>query len=124
VDSPNKQPAGTLKISEEVLATIAKVAALEIDGVDSLVQPTGSVKRFLGRSINNRWPIRIEMHDDFTEIEIRLRLKFGAKITEVCAAVQQNIKDNIQTMTGIAVSKVNVDVEGIVFPDETAGAEE
>ena len=49
-------------------------------------------------------------------IDISLSLKFGAKIEEVCTAVQNAIKDSVQTMSGMAVSKVNVLVSGIVFP--------
>lgn len=115
----NPSPVGSLKISQDVLATIAKVAALEIDGVDSLAEPTGSVRRIFSRGYA-KTAIRIELSDDFAQIDIGINLKFGAKITEVCTAVQNNVKDNIQTMTGMAVSKVNVNVAGITFPEDTA----
>ena len=111
-----KQPTGSLKISQDVLTTIARVSAMEVNGVDSLAEPPKSVK-VLGRKLG-RQPIQIELTDDFAEIDVELNLKFGAKINEVCPAVQQNIKDNIQTMTGMAVSKVNVTVDGITFPSD------
>lgn len=117
-----KQPIGSLKISQEVLATIAKVAALEIAGVDSLADTSSQVRRFFSRGMN-KTGIQIELSDDFAEIDIGVNLKFGAKITEVCTAIQTSIKDNIQTMTGMAVSKVNVTVAGIVFNDEVIPAE-
>lgn len=117
-NTKQKQPTGSLKISQEVLATIARVAALEIEGVDSLVESTGSMKRVLGRSFGKN-PIEIELNDDFAVVDISLNLRFGAKITEVCTAVQNSVKDNIQTMTGMAVSKVNITVAGITFRDDS-----
>lgn len=113
-DKEKRQPVGSLKISEDVIATIASVAALEIEGVDSLSQSTQQVGRIFA-SLGKK-PIHVDVNDDFVTIDISLSLKFGAKIEEVCTAVQNAIKDSVQTMSGMAVSKVNVLVSGIVFP--------
>ena len=113
----SRQPVGNLKISKDVIATIARVATLEIEGVDSLAEMTADIKGIFSRSIIKK-AIHITMSDDFASIDIGVNLKFGAKITEVCTAIQNNVKDNVQTMTGMAVAKVNVVVAGIVFPDE------
>ena len=123
-DVRQRQPVGSLKISQEVLATIAKVAALEIEGVASLADTSGRVRRFFSRGGISKTGIQIELSDDFAEVDIGVNLKFGAKITDVCSAIQTSVKDNIQTMTGMAVSKVNVTVAGIVFNDETIPAKQ
>lgn len=115
-----KQPVGSLKISEDVVATIASVAALEIEGVDSLPHAASRFGGLFKRS-SRRGAVHIEIKDDFIEVEVALNLKYGARIDEVCTRVQSNVKDNIQTMTGMAVSKVNVLVDGIVFPEEGDG---
>lgn len=117
MDTIHKHPVGSLRISQEVLATIARVAALEVDGVASLAEPSGSVGRFFSQGFSKP-PIRVERKDDFGRVDIAINLNFGSKINQVCTAVQTNIKDNIQTMTGMAVSKVNVTVAGIVLPEE------
>lgn len=117
MDNNQKHSTGSLKISKEVLATIARVAALEIEGVAGLAEPTGSVSRLFNKGIG-KTPIQIELNDDFAKISLTLNLTFGAKITEVCAAVQNAVKENVQMMTGMAVSKVNVTVVGIVFPQQ------
>ena len=111
----SRQPAGSLKISKDVIATIAKTAALEIEGVVSL--PEAEASRLLGRNIGRK-PIRVTLSDDFAELDIQLILKAGVKIPDICSSVQTVVKDNVQTMTGIAVSKVNVTVAGIKFPEE------
>ncbi|MCL2034101.1 MAG: Asp23/Gls24 family envelope stress response protein [Oscillospiraceae bacterium] len=113
----NKQSTGGLKISREVIAAIARVAVLETEGVASLAEPR-SIRGFFPRI---KKAVLIELVDDFANIEISVNLKYGANIPHVCAEIQNTVKDNVQTMTGKAVSKVNVFVAGIIFPDETPG---
>ena len=111
----SRQPAGSLKISKDVIVTIARTAAKEVDGVVSLTE--GESSRLFARGIGKK-PVRVVLSDDFAEIDLQLVLKAGAKIPDVCSAVQSVVKDNVQTMTGIAVSKVNIVVAGISFPEE------
>lgn len=116
-----KQAAGSLKISQEVIATIASVSTMEVAGVHSLVQPggqSGVMAKLFGKK-----PIRITLDDDFAEIDISVKLHFGAQITPVCSQIQQLVKENIQTMTGMAVSTVNVLVVGIALPGDDGDAE-
>lgn len=111
-----RQPSGSLQISQEVIATIASVAALEIDGVDGLAQHNPGVRNPFGKRAKKT--VDVVLSDDFVEIDLGLALKYGARIHEVCTAVQNAVKDNVQTMTGKAVSKVNIHVARIVFPQE------
>lgn len=114
----SKHAVGDLKISLDVIAAIARVATLEIEGVDSIVEQV-DIYGFFSRPAMRK-AIKININDDFANIEISVNLKYGAKISEVCAAIQNNVKDNVQTMTGMAVSKVNVLVAGIAFPEDNS----
>lgn len=105
----------SLKISQDVLETIARVAALEIEGVASIAEPQGNIRNMLSKG-SSAYSIDTSLVDGIAEVSISLNLEFGARISDVCFAVQNNIKDNIQTMTGIMVSKVNVTIAGISFP--------
>jgi len=118
-EKKNRQPVGSLKISEDVIATIASVAAQEINGVAIITQP--STGRQLFRQFGKK-PIDVVLSDDFVDIDISINLEFGVKIAETCTSVQSTIKDNIQTMTGMAVGKVNVLVSGIIFPGDKQDA--
>ena len=64
----NKQPAGSLKISQEVLATIANFASEEIDGVVSLANTYTPIKNFLKKGSIAR-PIQISLNDDVAVID-------------------------------------------------------
>lgn len=110
------KPVGNLKISQEVVATIAEVTVLEIAGVASLAPFTGKIKSVFTKN-NASKSINVNLGDDVAVIDVHVNLRFGAKIPEVSASVQTSVKDAVQTMTGIVVSKVNVYVDGIDFDE-------
>ena len=112
----NKQPSGSLKISQDVLATISNFAAEEIDGVVSLSDTYAPIKNFQKKGSIGK-PIQISLNDDVAVIDISVNLKYGANIPAVAETLQKAVKDAVQNMTGITVSKVNVHVAGIVVPE-------
>ena len=112
-----KQLSGSLQISQDVIATIASVAAQEIDGVASVAQHAPGLQRNPLKK-NYKKPVDVVVADGLAQIDIGVTLNYGAKIGEVCTKVQSAVKDNVQSMTGMAVSKVNVFVARIAFPAE------
>jgi len=113
LEKMNNAQVASLKISKDVIAKISRVTAMEIPGVAAIPESHKNIGGLF--TSGTLEPIDISLADDFAEIGICLDLEFGAKIPEVCTAVQRNIKENVQTMTGIVVSKVNVTVQGIAF---------
>lgn len=111
METAQKKTYGTLKISREVLATIAEAAAQEIPGVYAIA---GS---FYDGVMGNRTPrgASVTVVDDIAEVRLRLVLESDARIQDVAARAQQSVKDAVQNMTGITVSKVNIVVAGIHY---------
>ena len=105
---------GTLRISQEVIATIASCAATEVAGVAGLAVHTAHIKNLSTKSAVNK-SIVVDLSDDVAVIDVRLNLYAGARIPTVSEAVQQAVKDAVQNMTGITVSKVNVYICDITF---------
>ena len=105
----------TLKISDEVVAVITGVAASETEGVFSV--GTGSFAsgwtELLGGKKNNAKGIKVVMGEGSVTIEIQLGVKYGVRITDVAASVQENVKNAVEEMTGFTVEKVDVRVVGI-----------
>ena len=56
-------------------------------------------------------------------IDIRLRVKHGVKFPELSKKLQTAVKEAVQNMTGVVVSKVNLQIAGVDFED-TAKDEE
>lgn len=100
---------GSLQISTEVLAKIARLAALEVSGI-AKVEVEGT--KPLSKASRQR-PVTVVMKDGIAEVTIRLFVKYDCAVRTACAKVQENVKNTIQNMTGITVSKVNVVVVGL-----------
>lgn len=110
----NNQPIGTLRISRDVLASIAGIAAREVEGVRGLAPLPIDLKGILTRRQIPR-PVSVTLTDDIAVVDLNVVLTDGARIPIVADRIQTAVKDSIQSMTGITVSKVNVIVAGIEF---------
>ena len=111
---------GNIHISEEVLAAISAAAALEVEGVSSLAANLGSdIAELLGKK-NLAKGVRVKMEDDKVVVELSVLMSYGHTIPEMCKAVQEGVKNAIESMTGLGVSAVNVNVGGVTFPPKKA----
>ncbi|MEG0911364.1 MAG: Asp23/Gls24 family envelope stress response protein [Ruthenibacterium sp.] len=103
---------GSLQISSDVIAKIAQMATMEIDGVACV--STGNLgMKGLFNKVTALKPITVEMSEDIAEITISIFVKYGFKIPPLCEKVQENVKSAVQNMTCITVAKVNVNVTGV-----------
>jgi uncharacterized alkaline shock family protein YloU len=111
---------GNIHISEEVLAAIAAAAALDVEGVSCLSANLGSdLAELLGKK-NLAKGIHIQMEEDKVRVELSILMCYGSTIPEVGRAVQDGVKNAIESMTGLEVAEVNVSVTGINFEPKEA----
>ena len=108
---------GKIVFAPDVIATIANLAASEVEGVSSL---SGSVVEgitgMLGGKKSLTKGIKVEFSsEEVATIDISVIVKYGYKIHEVCQNIQKRVKTTIETMTGLSVSAVNVAVQSISF---------
>ncbi|MCL2602948.1 MAG: Asp23/Gls24 family envelope stress response protein [Defluviitaleaceae bacterium] len=83
------------------MAVIAGTAALEADGVEGLAGH-GRKQRAKG--------VTVAVSGQSVALGVALTVKAGKKLQEVSREVQQRVKGGIETMTGLAVTNVNVHV--------------
>ena len=60
-------------------------------------------------------PVTISVSGDMVEITLKLVLKSGYRLPKVAEQVQMTVKENVQNMTGVVVSKVHVVAAGLAF---------
>ena len=121
-DHDHGQSAGNLKISRDVLATIARYATMEIEGVASLASFTTNIRGWLLKKQSAK-PITIDLNDDIAAIDIHVNIKAGVNIPQTAEKIQSAVKEAVQNMTGIAVSRGNINIAGIVFDDPSPAAD-
>lgn len=112
---------GDIIIDEEVIAVITGLAAMEVDGVDSMA---GNATRELISKIGIKSlskGVKVEVTGDVVKIEATLILKYGYNIIEVSKKVQEKIKVAVENMTApLKVADIHVRVAGIEMPSKTA----
>ena len=106
-----------LSVSTEVLEKMAEIAAKEVDGVTGLSKKAIDLKGIV-KTKNAFKGVKVENINGAIEISVYICVKQDAKVKDVAEKVQQNIKDKIQTMTGNAVTQVNVNVADIEINTE------
>lgn len=107
---------GQVKISNDVIATIAGLAAMEIDGVET-------TSTFTDKLLKNNG-VKIQIEEDEVSLDVMIIIDYGIAIQDVAPKVQENVKNTVETMTGLKVSQVNIHVQGISFKKEKAEKEE
>ena len=109
---------GLIRISDDVVATIAGLAALETPGISAMSGgiSEGLAKRLSGR--NAQKGVSVEVGQLEAAVDLRVIVQYGVPIHEVCRRLQQNVREAVENMTGLRVVEVNVKVEGVSFKDE------
>lgn len=106
---------GKISIADDVVASIAGIAALEVDGVSKL---TGNIsKELIGKlgKKNLAGGVKTEIADGIVRVDLSLELEYGKSVKKVSEEVQLKVKQSVENMTGLHVQAVNVVISGIKF---------
>ena len=104
---------GQVRVSDEVIAIIAGLAATEVEGVGSMA---GNITNELVGKLGMRnlsKGIRIELTEGAVEVYVALNIDYGYNIPEVSRKVQERIKSAIENMTGLTISGVNIRIASV-----------
>ena len=109
---------GEVQIADEVVAVIAGIAAMEVDGVSSMAgNATRELISKLGMKTLSKG-VKVDVLEGIVTVTLALNLKFGSNIKETTMAVQEKVKGAIENMTGLTVADVNIRVAGVEMPVE------
>jgi uncharacterized alkaline shock family protein YloU len=106
---------GKTTLTSDVLLTIARMAALEVEGVNRMAPVKGGVNSFLGRGNDG---VRIAVEDNNAFIDLYLVLDNDVNIREVSRTIQQAVARAIADITGLEVGHVNIHIEDIDYKAE------
>lgn len=120
VEVQNNEDASTVQIANDVVATIAGIAASEIDGVVSM---SGSMVSGLSQMLGKKQltkGVKVEITDSDVVLDISIVVEYGKKIPEVAGAIQKAVASAVGDMTGLNVVAVNVHVAAVQFIEQAA----
>ena len=103
-----------IKISNDVIAVIAGVAASEVPGVSSMAGGlTGGLTEALKGKKNLAKGIKVEATETTAKIDVNIIVEYGSRIPDVAFEIQNRVKKSVESMTGLKVNEVNVHVQGV-----------
>ncbi|MBQ3565766.1 MAG: Asp23/Gls24 family envelope stress response protein [Oscillospiraceae bacterium] len=107
MDIKSQKCTGTLKVSENVIRDITLNVIRETQGIHEYKIPC------IGKLEKNS-SVSVVFRNGAAEITALVSLAFGCKALNCCEAIQQKIKTNVQDMTGVMVTKVNVKIISLI----------
>src|ERR1700737_540202 len=101
---------GLIRISDDVVAIIAGLAAIETPGISAMSGgiSEGLAKRLSGRNVQKG--VSVEVGQLEAAVDLRVIVHYGSQIQDVCRNLQYNVREAIENMTGLRVIEVNVKV--------------
>ena len=114
---------GKVVFAEDVVATIAALAAGDVEGVYAMngTAIEGISERF-GKKVYTKG-IRVQVGAEECAVDVNVILRYGYKVIEVANNIQSEVKNAIETMTGLRVVETNVYVDAVYFEPEKKRAE-
>lgn len=104
---------GTIRIHKNVIASIASLAAVEIEGIKRV---GGDFKSGLLELIGKKYlsAIKVEINkNEEVSLQIPLVIKYGFNIPDIASKVQESVRNALEKMTNLSVRDININVQGI-----------
>ncbi len=107
---------GNVNISDEVVCIIASMAATEVKGVAGMNNSiSGGIAELLGKK-NLSKGVKVTMTESTVILDLSIIAEYGTKIPDVAWKVQEKVKNEVEAMTGLTVTAVNISVDGVNVP--------
>ena len=104
---------GEVQISNDVLAVISAMAAMEVDGVVAMAgNITAELVSKLGMKKLSKG-VRVDVVDNTVMVDLSIILRINENIVTISKKVQDKVKTTVENMTGMEVAKVNVNIASV-----------
>lgn len=105
---------GAINIHKNVIASIAYLAAEEIEGVKGIGKNIkANFIELIGlKQKNSGIKVEIDKNND-VHIEIPVIVKYGFNIPDIASKVQENVSNAVDKMTNLSIIDINVSIVGI-----------
>ena len=104
---------GAIKIHKNVIASIAAIAAEEIDGVKRVGGTlTTGIMELIGQKAPRAIKVDFDKNDE-VKLQVPLIIVYDANIPEVALRVQENIRSALEKMTNLSIRDITINVQGI-----------
>ena len=110
-----RRQTGSVKICEDVIATIVSHAIKDVEGVAGLsTKPGSDIAEMLGKKAWGKGMKIVIGENDELYIDCNVNIYFGQSIVTVAQAVQEAATNALLSAANLIVAEINVNVCGIV----------
>lgn len=104
---------GSISFANDVVATIAGLATIEIEGVAGMSGGfSGGLAELLGRK-NLTKGVKVEVGKEECAVDLFIIVEYGCDIPSMCKNIQANVAKAVETMTGLRVVEANIHIQGV-----------
>ena len=108
-------PKNNITYANEVVATIAGIAANEVEGIAGMTAVNSSI---LGKNRNLTKGVKVEIGVEEVSVDLYVTVEYGTPIQKACQDAQESVRKTIESMTGLHVVRVDVHVQSVSFEKE------
>lgn len=120
-----EETVNSVKISGDAVAMYVGIAISEIQGVYGMSGALAGITEAISGKKNYTKGVKVDINDKEVKIDVNIIVEYGARIPDVAFEIQTNVKKSVETMTGLKVSEVNVNVQGVhAITEKDEGKEE
>ena len=106
---------GATRVANTVVASIAALAALQVEGVSAMYHPAGQqLDRILRRAYAHRG-VRVDLVGESLHLDLWVVIEAGGSVPVIGGLVQRRVADTVERMLGLHVAEVNVYVSEVIF---------
>ncbi|MCC6147241.1 MAG: Asp23/Gls24 family envelope stress response protein [Anaerolineaceae bacterium] len=116
--SPVQPQQGKTTIEPDVLVAIARLAALNVPGVNRLTTIPGTVDRLFQRGATEG--VHITLENNVVSADLYVILNREVNVRDVSRSIQAQVARAISEMVGMEVGRIDIHVEDIDYASTTA----
>jgi uncharacterized alkaline shock family protein YloU len=114
--------AGKTTIADTVVATIAGIAARDVEGVHAMgggsARAVGAVRDRVSRSQDHTRGVKVEVGEKQAALDLDVVVVYGTHIADAAAEIRSSVTSAVERMTGLEVVEININVRDVNVPGE------
>ena len=113
MDKAEKTDLGLVKIKNEVISSIAALAAKEVKGVIGIGGSIADIFYKMFKPDVAGQGVKVDIEENKLKLNVPIVVEYGVDIPQVAMLVQENVRSSIEKMTGLTPLEINVNIQGV-----------
>jgi uncharacterized alkaline shock family protein YloU len=126
VNSPLVGEGGSTEITDSVVSKIASMAAGEVEGIrlgGSASRAAGGLLGSVTGSQGQTRGVSVDVGRVEAAIDLTMGIEYGRNILELVGRVRTRVTEQVENLTGLRITELNVTVSDIIFPEQEEDGE-